>query len=240
MIHIIFYSPKFSGIPAIRETVDECSKNINCTYLFFEYPMDVLDYVYQTTLRKCVIFYDTANLDEALEISERIYDVNPRHRFALICPKYGDDIEQLFKKGVSYYIESVLDKESLKRCVEHFSKFYDDQNGKKLVLKTKKGEESISLADIRYVMSDKRKIIVYLEKTEASYYNKLDDIEEALGKSFLRCHQSYIVNMNKIKLFVEDGLLLDNEDFIPVSRKRYFAAKKDYLSYITDNRLEKM
>lgn len=240
MIHMIFYSQKFVGIPVIRETVDECCKDTNCTYLFFEYPMDVLDYVFQTTPKKCVVFYDTEKLEEALEISERIYASNPKCRFALICPKHGEDIECLFKKGISYYIESALEKDSIRNCVEHFKLFFNDQNGKNIILKTKKGNDSIILTNIRYVMSDKRKIVFYLENYESSYYYKLDEVEELLGKSFLRCHQSYIVNMNKIKLFVEGGLLMDNDEFVPVSRKRYYSAKREYLSYITDNKLEKM
>ena len=109
-----------------------------------------------------------------------------------------------------------------------------------IILKTKKGNDVLKLGDIKYVMSDKRKIVIYLNNNEMSYYYKLDEVEDMLGKSFLRCHQSYIVNMMKIKQFVEDGLLLDDDEFIPVSRKRYFAAKREYLSYVTGNKLEKM
>ena len=240
MIHMVFYSQDFAGIPSVRAVVDENCKDINCTYVFFEYPMDVIDYVYQNSPAKCVVFYNTTKLDEALEVSERIHSVNPRYRFALICPEHGEDVEQLFKKGISYYIESPEITESLQSCSEHFKAFFDDQSGKNIILKTKKGNDVLKLGDIKYVMSDKRKIVIYLNNNEMSYYYKLDEVEDMLGKSFLRCHQSYIVNMMKIKQFVEDGLLLDDDEFIPVSRKRYFAAKREYLSYVTGNKLEKM
>ena len=238
MVHIIFYTANPERLSELRDDVyAKCNKD-EYSALYFEYPMDVLDYVFQTGPKECIVFFETKDLANSLDIAHRIYSINPRYRFALLCPEYGNDVEDLFKMGVSYYIQTPYLNTSINSCVENFTMFFNDQNGKMLSLKSKRGTDSIKLEKIRYVMSDKRKLIVCLEDSELTYYCKLDDVEESLGESFLRCHQSYLVNMKKIKQFVEDGLVLEDNSFIPVSRKKYYAAKREYLSYITGNKLE--
>ena len=239
MVHIIFYTADPDRLPLLKEDVySKCNKD-EYSLLFFDYPMDVLDYVYQTNPKDCIVFFETNELVHTLEISRRIYAINPRYRFALLCPEYGDDVEELFKMGVSYYIRTPYLEASINSCVENFTMFFNDQSGKNLQLKSKRGTDSIKVEKIRYIMSDKRKLVICLDDdNELTYYCKLDEVEEELGESFLRCHQSYLVNMKKIKQFVEDGLTLENDEFVPVSRKKYYAAKREYLSYITGNKLE--
>lgn len=238
MTHVILYAKNQDSLPDLKRNVEGKCNDPDYNYIFFEYPMDILDYLNTARPSNCSVFFSTDDLDNALEISSRITDMNPKYRFVLICNTYGD-IEELFHNGVSYYLNSPYTKESMDRCVVNMKKYHNDQKGQILTLKTKKGTEALNVPDIRYVMSDKRKVVFYMDdEREASYYYKLDEVAELLGESFLRCHQSFIVNMKRIKLFVEDGLLLENDDFVPVSRKKYYSSKREYLSYITGNRIE--
>ena len=231
-----FYSEDYENYCNLKSIIEKECFDTEGTYLFFEYKMDLLDYLNVSRPQNCAVFFDTDSLNDALEISEKVSEINPRYRFNLICSETGD-VEDLFYKGVSYYIKKPYSEQSVKHCVETINRFFNDQSGKMLTLKTKKGMDVIKLSDIIYVMSDKRKVVFLTENGEKSFYYKLDEIEEMLGESFLRCHQSYIVNMKKIKLFVEDGLTLNDETFVPVSRKKYYSSKKLYLSYISGGKI---
>lgn len=239
MTHVILYAKDQDTLPELKRDVEGKCNDPDYNYIFFEYPMDILDYLNTARPGNCSVFFDTDNLSEGLEIASRVSDINPKYRFILVCKEFGD-IEELFHNGVTYYLNSPYSKESMGRCVANMKKYHNDQRGQVLTLKTGKGVEALNVPDIKYVMSDKRKVVFYIDDREQSYYYKLDEVAELLGESFLRCHQSFIVNMKKIKLFVEDGLLLDNDDFVPVSRKKYYAAKREYLSYITGNRIEQI
>ncbi|MCH5212202.1 MAG: LytTR family transcriptional regulator DNA-binding domain-containing protein [Oscillospiraceae bacterium] len=178
----------------------------------------------------------TNSISNGLEAASKANEINPMYRFNLFCPDC-DDVERLFYKGISYFVKIPFSSESVIRAVEFLKRFYNEQMHKSLLLKSKHGIESIIFSDIKYVMSDKRKVIIYKQTEESAYYYKLDEIEAMLGAGFLRCHQSFIVNMEMIKAFVPEGLILTDETFIPVSRKKYYAAKREYLEYITDNQI---
>ena len=63
-------------------------------------------------------------------------------------------------------------------------------------------------------------------------YRKLDDVHKELPDYFLRCHQSYLVNMKHIACMRQLRLELDDGRIIPVSRPRYQEAKERFLAFL--------
>ena len=236
MIHVIYYSYRHEYFPSVKRMVDECCEGMNCIYMSFQYSTDILDYLNNTQPKRAAVFYLTDDIADGLKIAHMVNGINSKYRFNLVCRDSGE-AENLFYNGVTYFIKEPFSFDSIERCAEFFKKYYDTQSGNVLLLKNKTGTEAIEYSNINYIMSDKRKITVHSTRGEHSFYCKLDEIENMLGSGFLRCHQSFIVNMQKIKTFVDDGLLLYDESFIPVSRSKYYPAKKAYLSYITGEKI---
>ena len=57
-------------------------------------------------------------------------------------------------------------------------------------------------------------------------------IEEKINhRAFLRCHQSYLVNMNKIKS-VENDFTMKSGDVVPIRTRNLNEIKKEYYNYI--------
>lgn len=80
----------------------------------------------------------------------------------------------------------------------------------------------IPMDSILYVESNKRKVTIYTETEHYMCYEKLNTIEQLLGKErFIRCHQSYLVQSNKILSFNSNHTIsLDQTtSTIPVSRR---------------------
>ena len=93
---------------------------------------------------------------------------------------------------------------------------------------------SILLDDLLYLeSSDNYVIVYYLDHTKVSKFlirNSLKNYEESLGvPNLVRCHRSYIVNFDKVKIMrkEKEGLLLEldipQQLSLPVS-KTYVAA----------------
>ena len=76
----------------------------------------------------------------------------------------------------------------------------------------------ILLKDIIYVESSGRKIIIHTETCEYTVYSKLDEIENKFNNVFLRIHKSYLVNMNAIKEYQYDSVLLTNGIRLNISK----------------------
>lgn len=89
-------------------------------------------------------------------------------------------------------------------------------------------EQMIPLNAVHYFVSDVRKIgaVFYNDENEIWFYGKLDDLEKRLGQyNYIRCHQSYLVNGNRIEDIRGDEIITSCGRF-QISRK-YTSSVRD-------------
>ena len=82
-------------------------------------------------------------------------------------------------------------------------------------------EQMVSLNLVEYFTSDARKIgaVTANRKEPLWFYGKMNDLEDKISKyGFLRCHQSYLVNIQKIIGMTSEQIQTKNGVF-PISRK---------------------
>lgn len=95
-----------------------------------------------------------------------------------------------------------------------------------------RGERNlIEYSRILFFESREKKVFLSTESEEYGFYDTLDELEDRLDESFLRCHRSYIVNTGRIsKIEISAGrVVLDDGTELPLSRS-YKPAVKEYLS----------
>lgn len=74
--------------------------------------------------------------------------------------------------------------------------------------------------DILYIESAGHNLNYITRTKEYTAQGKLDDLIEQLPSFFVRCHKSYFVNLNKIKGFTGDYILIEGKPDISVSRSK--------------------
>lgn len=96
---------------------------------------------------------------------------------------------------------------------------------KEITFTNKSIHYKIPLCSIIYIESSKRKCIIHTTKdfvktdTELSFYEKLDDLSELLcDYGFVRCHQSYLVSLQRASTYHKKFLIVEEHD-IPVSER---------------------
>ena len=96
----------------------------------------------------------------------------------------------------------------------------------RLILPTSEGSYIIPFHEIRYCSSDSNYCRVYtIHDQEIMVSKTLKSIEKILPKaSFIRTHQSYLINLKYLRFVSSEYILLDNKFRIPVSR-----SKKQYI-----------
>ena len=62
-------------------------------------------------------------------------------------------------------------------------------------------------------------------------YIKLDEVSEKLKTGFIRCHKSYLVNLDYVKDVTDSDIVLKSGELIPISRSCKDAVKNDYFEY---------
>ena len=97
-------------------------------------------------------------------------------------------------------------------------------------VKTSSSVKNIPLSDILYFESNKRLLNIHTKNEVVSFYEKLDNVENELKeKDFIRTHQSFLVNAQKIKSVSKDAVLLSNDFSLPVSKSKATKVKEAYL-----------
>lgn len=98
-----------------------------------------------------------------------------------------------------------------------------------LILPYRKSEIILDEADVYYVERDKRVTRIHLADSEVSTTMKMQDIYEYLDpEKFVLCHNSFVVNLEKVSVFSRGELVMKNKNVIPVSRSHWQATKNHF------------
>lgn len=94
-------------------------------------------------------------------------------------------------------------------------------SNKLIKLGMERKEIRISEKNIKYIESQRGAIIVHLTNQDIkSWSYKIEDLMSILSPLiFVRCHQSYIVNMNYAECITRKTITMQDGTIIPVSRK---------------------
>ncbi|MDE6950269.1 MAG: LytTR family DNA-binding domain-containing protein [Lachnospiraceae bacterium] len=133
--------------------------------------------------------------------------------------------------AVQYLIKPVQEesiKQLLKRVEKEIAKL--SANKEKNFIYSRRGKSGmIPYGKIRYISSSGHTIFIYCTdgKIQEST-GKLSDIERQLcGNTFLRCHQSFIVNVYHVEGLKGSEFMVGGE-WVPISRRYYAEVKKRY------------
>ena len=110
----------------------------------------------------------------------------------------------------------------------HFEKtmerlFASIRNAEESNLLVQKGYESsiIPFDEIVFCEIIDRKVYLHLTSSEVvDYYERIENLETKLGRTFFRCHRSFLINMKYLKSYKNGTAYMENGREIPVSRLR--------------------
>lgn len=150
--------------------------------------------------------------------------------FLTETPDYA--LESYDVRAYSYLVKP-LEEGKLTGLLNDFLK--EEYEGRQETLLLKKGSRSCRIAyrEIEYIESRRNVLLVHLEDGEEHrVYAKLDDVEQELeGRGFLRCHQSFIVNMARVRT-AEDDFLMMSGKHIPIRQRGSRAIRDRYFEYL--------
>jgi DNA-binding LytR/AlgR family response regulator len=124
-----------------------------------------------------------------------------------------------------YLLKPVSEERFLKavfRAAENFNASVFSGNSKKFIFVRVNGNlVKIELSEILYIEALADYIMIYAPYSRYTVHLTMKAIEDSLSSnSFVRVHNSFIVNLDKISK-VEDNMVLIDTKLIPVSRSRY-------------------
>lgn len=122
-------------------------------------------------------------------------------------------------EAVNYLLKPLSDKKFSQTFARIIQKLIKTQE-QYLAIQQGKIFRKIKCSDILYAEVVKRKIYLHLIKETIDYYETIEHLAKQLPTYFYRCHRSYLINLNYIKCYKENNVILENNEYIPVSRLR--------------------
>ena len=162
-----------------------------------------------------------------ISIAEEIRNANPNTQviFESVHHKYAQDI---FRASPVYFLNKPVQEDVFRKAIDRCKEKLDLVDRKTVSLKRSGRVYQFVCRDVLFIESSKRKITIHTVNNDVDLYAKLDEIEELFDDSFIRCHQSFFVNMDCIRVLQKNHFILKDGSSIPISQSRFFAVRDRY------------
>lgn len=163
-----------------------------------------------------------------IELAERLRKTQEETAICFISTSNEFYREAYDLYAVQYLIKPVQE-ESIKKLLHKIQQTIARDNERKLIYSWWGKSGTIPYGKIRYISSSGHTLSIYCTdgKIQESR-GKLNDLEhQVCGDIFMRCHQSFIVNMRQVEGLSGMELTVAGER-VPVSRRYYAEVKKRY------------
>ena len=125
------------------------------------------------------------------------------------------------------YLIKPIDEKILREVLEYEHK---SKHNVTVVFKEKDSTRKVHASDIVHIETFGRNVKVVLKTEEFIAYNKISDVEQMLPSMyFIRCHQSFVININNIKEIRHGEAVTVLDSIVPISRTQWSRVKKMFL-----------
>lgn len=161
-------------------------------------------------------------IDIAKEFTKQFPNLN-----VIFITGYGDTYYKDIYKDINPcgFFEKPIQYNILNFFIKQIQDNFNARNSK-LRINYNYNSYIIPYRDIIYIQSDKRLSVIHTTAEKFKTYKKLSDMLEELPDTFIRCHQSFIVNRNYVRNVEGNQFLLSSGNVIPISKK-YLKNVKD-------------
>ncbi len=97
------------------------------------------------------------------------------------------------------------------------------------IIVTRKGITKLKTDNINYFEKDLRLVHVHTDGGIYSFYESFKNLVKKIDDRFCRCHNSYIVNLDKVIQVERYNTHLVNGETVPVSQRFYASTRYCYL-----------
>ena len=130
------------------------------------------------------------------------------------------------------YICKPIEEIRLLKALDRAFKKLDENENRSLFIQTMNWCKSVKLDDIYYCEVINRKIYLHTKNGVIEYYCRIEDIEKQLDYRFVRCHRSYLVNLDYLLEYTNGQITLENGEHVPTSRLRHQDFMDAMMSYM--------
>ena len=146
----------------------------------------------------------------------------------------GDQPEahkRIYQVDHLWYLPKPIDAQELHDALNKALSLIEADLSRPFMVHSGLDEILVRPSEIRYVESRLRILRIHEASRELEIYGNLGDIAMRLPRSFVRCHKSYLVNLDFVSGLDGHDLVLTSGEKIPVSQRRNTFVRKSLQAY---------
>lgn len=168
---------------------------------------------------------------DGMELAQKIRK-RDRECIIIFVTAFDKYVFDSFEVGALDYLCKPIDDTKFCKALDRAMNRIEESSGKSLFIQTMSWCKSVRLSTIYYCEVINRKIYLHTDKGVVDYYGKIEELEKQLDYRFVRCHRSYLLNLDYLYEYADGQIQLQNGEKIPVSRLRrreFMQAMMEYM-----------
>lgn len=233
MIRIAICDDNQLDIVKLEKSIRYCFLNFELDYTITTYSTGGL-FSYEIQKKEFdIVFLDVfLGSSDGIEISKKLREINC-NTIIIFMSSEKTEVFRSFDASPIAYLLKPLSYEVIYKTLEKALKKLKIEKGYKFSFHCSNGYYTLLTDDIIYFESNLRIVNVQTKTNRYRFYGKLAEIEKVLeDKNFVRCHQSYIVNMQYIQKIEKNCIYTITGETIQISRGKSQAVKEKMIEYI--------
>ena len=204
----------------------------DCEIYKFNSGEAILDAIFSKELYFDVIFLDI-EMDKisGLEVANKITSITDKINIVFVTNRDDLVFDAINYRPFSFIRKSRLNEE-LELVINRLKQKFKKEN-EFCEIEIDKKKIRVNLKDIIYIESQGHYIFIRCLNKDYKIRGKIFDYEmKFIELGFMRIHVAYLVNVGHINFVKYNGVCLDNDVVLPISRKKFEAIKNRHLEYV--------
>lgn len=183
-----------------------------------------------------IIFMDIElGAESGIEWAKKINSILPMCQMIFISA-FDSYYLDVYDADHIFFLKKPFTKETVDKAVSRAKEKLEKESDEIFRYSTNRISKSVYMRDILFFEKNRRKVKIYTnDGLVDEYYDSLDEIQKSLSDNFIRCHNSYVVNLKYVKEFTPSEFRLYSGISIPISRSYAKEVKGKFAAFITGN-----
>jgi len=166
-----------------------------------------------------------------VETARRLRDVDPVCEIVFLTTSQAHGLAGYDLRILDYLVKPVDQKmmfDMLDWCVQQ-----QLERLRTLKVRCEREEMEVRLRDILYIEVQRHTVCINLKKKVICTRRGIAELEKEIdSRRFLRCHRSFIVNLDHVESAQGDGFLMDNGQCVPISAGKAAACRQTMMEWV--------
>ena len=184
-------------------------------------PDNILKFVKENNVDVLILDINLHSSITGIELAEKIRE-NNKKIYIIFTTGHLEYAMLAYKVKTFDYLAKPITKERLEETILRL--FDDIKSSPKKYIRVGNKNTLINLDDIYYIKKDGMKLIFQTKNNQYTTYSSFNKIQSCLPENFIRCHKSYITNIDNIENIKSNNIISfeNNECYIGPKYKNNF------------------